>query len=948
MKTFLKALLIFVSLVVMLLAILPIVFKDKLIALAKEEADKNLNAVVRFDDASLSLLRSFPNLDLRVYDLSIANKAPFEGDTLLKAGTLGIKLNLWEVLSGTDITVRSIYARDLDLLAKVDSAGNTNWDITLATEEVKEADTTAPSEEPFKFSLDKYRIEEGRLRYLDVPGNMTFEMKGINHEGLLVLDGPITHMKTSTQSSEMTYVYEGIAYLNRVTAEAEVNFDYDLDRSFMTLTENEVKLNDLLMKAAGTIDMGDSTKMGFDLKFETPQSDFKSIISLIPAVYYTDFESVKTSGTFTFSGALGGFYGPGEDDYPSMDFGLTISNGMMSYPDLPAAMERVNATMSLKKPQGSLDAMVLSIKPFSMQLAGSSITMGLGLTHPMTDPVIDLMVIGKADLAKVSKALPGLEMDLTGRATADLVLAGASSDLEAARTDKITARGLFTLAGFSYQAEGMPTTALDTLALNLTPAYAYVPELKGTAGKTDFAASGRVDNLSSWLLNDSTLVGRFQVSSNLLDLNEWMPAEEEAPAAETPDSSAAMTAVEVPGGLDLRLDFNAARVNYTDLVLEDVGGAMTVKNHRVAVADFGLLIEKQRLVMNGFYEKKPEQSPLANFSFSAPSLDVKTLYKSFGAVQKYAPLLGDAEGTVGLNMKLETRLGADMAPDMATLMADGVLKTKELVIRSEALKGLADAVKNSDFAQIRPENTDLSFKVRDGRLIVSPVKAKVGGHTATFEGNNGLDGSLDYVLSSKLPLSAIPGANALQNLGVPTSGEADIKVLIGGNFKKPTYKLQMGNVAGGVKDQLIDQGKQEVQKVLDEAVKAARAQGDALIAEAQKQADALVVEAEKSAAQIRAEGKRQAENIIKEAQKQVERLKAEAGGNPLKLMAAEKAGEKVMDEARKQAAKVETAANNQADKVVNEARKKGDEGVALARKQADELVASAEEKAKLK
>ncbi|MBP6757260.1 MAG: hypothetical protein KA210_14055, partial [Bacteroidia bacterium] len=69
-----------VLLVVIIIA--PFLFKDKLIQLVKEEANKSLNAKVDFGDFDLTLFSSFPDFRFKIQNVSVINVEPFAGDTL--------------------------------------------------------------------------------------------------------------------------------------------------------------------------------------------------------------------------------------------------------------------------------------------------------------------------------------------------------------------------------------------------------------------------------------------------------------------------------------------------------------------------------------------------------------------------------------------------------------------------------------------------------------------------------------------------------------------------------------------------------------------------------------------------------------------------------------------------------------------------------------------------
>lgn len=51
--------------------LVPILFKDKILALVKKEMNEKLNATTDFKDVDISLFRSFPRLSVSIIDLSI-------------------------------------------------------------------------------------------------------------------------------------------------------------------------------------------------------------------------------------------------------------------------------------------------------------------------------------------------------------------------------------------------------------------------------------------------------------------------------------------------------------------------------------------------------------------------------------------------------------------------------------------------------------------------------------------------------------------------------------------------------------------------------------------------------------------------------------------------------------------------------------------------------------
>ena len=105
---------------VILLLTIPFLFKDQIQARVTQAINENINATVSFQDVSLSLLRNFPNATVTISDLTIVNKAPFAGDTLLSVKKLGLKMAITELFKGKEspMAIQSILAESSKLNLK--------------------------------------------------------------------------------------------------------------------------------------------------------------------------------------------------------------------------------------------------------------------------------------------------------------------------------------------------------------------------------------------------------------------------------------------------------------------------------------------------------------------------------------------------------------------------------------------------------------------------------------------------------------------------------------------------------------------------------------------------------------------------------------------------------------------------------------------------------------
>jgi uncharacterized protein involved in outer membrane biogenesis len=98
LKKVFKGIAILLVALILLIIFIPIIFKGKINQIVKEQANANLNAKLEFADLSLSLIRSFPALSVRIDELSLSGINEFENDTLVKFNYFQTDLNLGSVI----------------------------------------------------------------------------------------------------------------------------------------------------------------------------------------------------------------------------------------------------------------------------------------------------------------------------------------------------------------------------------------------------------------------------------------------------------------------------------------------------------------------------------------------------------------------------------------------------------------------------------------------------------------------------------------------------------------------------------------------------------------------------------------------------------------------------------------------------------------------------------
>jgi hypothetical protein len=85
---------IIIGLLLVTAIIIPVFFKDKIMAVVKQQLNEQLLATTDFKDVDISIFRNFPRLSVGIQDLSVVGRDDFKGDTLIAAKSIDIAVDL--------------------------------------------------------------------------------------------------------------------------------------------------------------------------------------------------------------------------------------------------------------------------------------------------------------------------------------------------------------------------------------------------------------------------------------------------------------------------------------------------------------------------------------------------------------------------------------------------------------------------------------------------------------------------------------------------------------------------------------------------------------------------------------------------------------------------------------------------------------------------------------
>ncbi|MGE3824523.1 MAG: AsmA-like C-terminal region-containing protein [Bacteroidia bacterium] len=854
--------------------VLPLIFKDKIVALVKEEANKNLNAKVNFGDFGLSLISSFPDFRICMEDLSVAGINEFEGDTLAFIKELNLDVDIMSVINGKEIGINAIILDAPRINAHVLKGGKANWDITKPSADTVAAAPAEPS--TFSLKLKKLKISDGDIIYNDEDGNIFASVKDLD----LTLKGDMTQDNTSLDTeaeiAALEVVMDGVKYLSKTNTELKAVIDADMKNSKYTFTENELRLNNLFLGFDGWVAMP-TEDIDMDIKFNAKKTDFKNILSLIPAVYAKDFDKVKTEGKLALDGFAKGRYN--EKMLPAFGLKILVENAMFKYPDLPKQVDNINIDVKINNPGVDADLTVIDISKFKFTIAENPVDMKFLIKTPVSDPDIDGKIAGKIDLSSVKDVMPLDEgAELNGKIAADIVLKGKKSSIDNERYSEFDAKGEFTAQDMKYTSKDLPQAVdLKYAQLKFSPAFVELTSLDAKIGKSDFKANGKIENFLDYFFAENGLLrGNFNLNSNMIDLNEFMSGEEEAAA--TPDT-ASLAVIDVPANIDFTMTTAIGKLLYDNIEMTAVKGKLTIKDKKVALNGLDMNLMDGTMNLAGSYDVSNIKKPLVDFDIAVTNFDVTKTFNTFNTVQTLAPVGKYVKGKFSTNLKFKTELDSKMEPVLNTLTGGGKLSTSKVTLEGFApVNKVADALKMEKLKKQELNNLNLSYKFENGRVNVEPFDMTFAGFKTKIGGSTGFDQTIDYVMNFEIPRAEFGGqANAvLDNLvsqanskgaGVNVGEKINVNAMIGGTVTNPTVKTGLKDAANDVMNDLKDRAQEELNKQKEELERKAREEADKLKNQAQQEADKLKQEAEKKKKELEDKARQEAEKKKKEAEK---------------------------------------------------------------------------------
>lgn len=370
-----------------------------------------------------------------------------------------------------------------------------------------------------------------------------------------------------------------------------------------------------------------------------------------------------------------------------------------------------------------------------------------------------------------------------------------------------------------YSPELPDAVRLSQLGVAYGPKGANLRKVEVKLGHSDFQLYGTVDNLEQWLDHKALLKADLNFTSNYTDVDqllnlvsgigsdkdtvEKMRQEDNVPKDANPFI--------VPLDVDVTLNTHIKRCIAFDNNLNDVAGAVTVKDGVAVLDQIGFVCKAATMQLTAMY-KSPRPSHLnVSMDFHLLDIQIDELIDMIPSIDTLVPMLKDFNGNADFHLVASTYLNARYEPLMSSLKGAAAITGKNLTVMDN--KSVAQIAKLMQFKtwkekdnKLTIDSLDVELTALNGVIEVYPFLLNIGKYQICASGMHSLDNKCGYhVELLKNPLMA--------KVGVDIKGDiANPKITLGSVRYADYYKPE--------KQGVVEKQTLELKRQLKEALEA--------------------------------------------------------------------------------------------------------------------------------
>ena len=513
---------------------------------------------------------------------------------------------------------------------------------------------------------------------------------------------------------------------------------------------------------------------GFGKKI-TIDSKVKSKLDLAFLSNALQIPNFKLAGNLDADIVSKGNYNKEDKKFPITKGKFEIKNGFIQTAYYPKPIQNINLKANLNSTTGDFKDASFVLSPANFTFEGEPFNLTASFKN-FDDINYDVKAKGTLNVARIYKVFSQKGLDVDGFIKADLSLAGKQSDASNGKIGNLKNSGTLEVKNIKTTSDYLAKPFLIENGLfTFHQDKMNFSNFNGKYGTSDITMNGNLENVINFVLSENQILkGNFNLSSNYLNINEFIPTTTFKNEDENEAKTEVSGVIEIPTNLNVSIQTNAAKTQYDDVTIENLRGNVLIQNGTLKLSNGTLGIIGATAKMDALYKNEGTQKAYFDYKINASEFDIKRAYNEIKMFREIVTAAESAEGIVGLNYSIKGVLNNQMEPVMPSLEGSGTLSVKKVKMKGFKLLNVVSAkTENPDIKDPDISKVDIKSTIKNNIVTIERFKFKVAGFRLRFEGQTSLDGKL----------------NLKMRIGLPPLGIFGIPIKVLGTQENPDIKL---------------------------------------------------------------------------------------------------------------------------------------------------------------
>jgi len=780
--------------------------KDKIKSIFIAGINKYLSTEATFKDFDFSLLEKFPNASVKFYHVVIKDATPEKKDTLLKAETVYLQFNLFDLIDKKYI-IKNIEVKNGFTRIIIYSNGYDNYHCWKETK----GDTS----KSFEINLKKIVLKNMNISYNSFSNNQHYSLNVKNS----ILKGKFSDKQNSIQVNASTFIHfitsNEITYIKNKTSDIDFLLHTDYDKGMFKIDDGNIQVGNLFFTTNGVLTLPvnplhakyiDFNIIGKNLKLQPFLDEF-------PEQYKQYLQDYKSSGEISFSMKVKGHF---EGDYlPEMSAKFSLKDAEIEESKTSVKLRNINLNGNYTTGESSnLESNKLILKNFSASL-GSGTIKGSFMMKNFIHPEVTLIGSANMDFEDIKNfisldtltSLNGkLNLDLAFSSTIENIHHFIPADFIHSKTD-----GTIKIQNSNFQLKQNPLKYTDFNAdLTFNNNDINIQNLSGNISKTNFAINGEMINILSFIfLPNQKLTVNGSFKSKFVDLNELL--------ADKQTSNDNNYKLIFSPNLEFNLKTEVNKIVFRKTICEQLTGELNYKNKRLELNSLKGTAAGGNINMSGIVDATNSNEIILKSGISFHQVDISKLFYQLENFGQKSLTSKNIHGSVSADIVFSAICKKTLKVEPASIKAsaDILIENGELV-NYESLKSLSRFVNLDDLMNIKFSTMKNQIEIKDQMISFPSMEINSSALNITLSGKHSFKNEINYniqlLLSELLSKKAKKVKKENELFGEEADdglGRTTLFLRVTGTVDNPVFKYD----TKGVKDKLKKDLKKERQNL---------------------------------------------------------------------------------------------------------------------------------------